>query len=514
MVQATVSFLDLPSETLLRIFHAVSETSASDSRRPRPNGRLIAEDHGRDDAHDSRPSRFPLLALTTSCRRFNSLFRANVGQVIFENTYPPAISARVLQRFPAAKCVEVDLSQCGGVVEAPRTQDVEAFICNVLEARVDCRTMKLGCVETSLTRLHQMMGTCSALEELELSAVSILVGGWLERQPFNWHQVSVFPHQPMLRKVVFNDVTFGTDGLCENATSCWFDSAALPKLQDLKLSRLILSEETFDSLASLASLESLSLCQVQVSNTVLERFLSQLSGLRFLRLERMALPSHAVLSLPVPLEHLEVHDFCALFSDSGNCTSRLSKPAPGMLREPSFSLAKLLISQSRCEQLDYLLPRASSLKEFAFRLGDFDPEGEAYLDSSSLVRFLLECTALTSLELSGSNCSNIWPLPSVFAAISQLRSLKKLTLEYPSQVDSGKQLEGCTVVSKNIPEENLQADIVVLACGPCHRSLETLTIRANSNETAWFNERAIDSCRQLVKECFDSCLLVILDHST
>lgn len=512
MVQAPVSFLDLPSETLLRIFHAVSETSASDSWRPRPNGRLIAEDHGRDAAHDSRPSRFPLLALTNSCTRFNTLFRANVGQVIFENTYPPAISARVLQRFPAAKCVEVDFSQCGGEVEAPRTQDVEAFICNVLEARVDCRTMKLGCLETSLTRLHQMMGTCPALEELELNAVCIQVGGWHERKPSHKHRVSLFPHQPMLRKVVLNDVTFGTGGLCEIVNPCWFDSAPLPKLQELKLSRLILSEETCYNLASLASLESLSLCQVQVSSAVLERFLSHLSGLRFLRLERMALPGQAVLSLPVSLEQLEVHDFCALFLGGG--LSKLSKPAPEMKPEPSFSLAKLVISQSRCEQLDYLLPRASSLKEIAFRLGDFDPEGDAYLDSSSLVSFLSECSALTSLELSGSKCSNIWPVPSVFAAISQLKSLKKLTLEYPAQGDPGKQLEGCLVAFQEALEESLRADILVLACGPCRRSLRTLNVRVNSNATAWFNDRAIDSFRELVDECFDSCSLSILEHST
>lgn len=469
--QNRATILDLPDKAILNIFGSFRCGSA--------RGVLTACNPGGQDTFDvdATAERLCSKSLAACCKRFYTLYRENVCRVVYEYAYSSVVSSRVLKRFPAVCFVELDF------LCVPNGTDLEPCVSSVFKGSANFRTVRIRRASMDIRLLRDMVETCSTLQELQLSRVDLLLDKPSDCYKKEACTLSLLCQQDSLDTLVLDRVTTGVRCSPEKFLDLrWFTFEQLPMLQVLELNRLSGSSETFESIGALVGLQNLELRDVNITVNSLERLLPRLDGLRQLTLDSIDVSDRALLTLPASLFSLSIHG-CQAF------TYIRGIPAASYFTEfAAASLVKLSVTNFMCDVFHLFLPRAANVEEVYFKPcpANYYSNHDGHLRFLSLLKFISKSRRLMRLEIRACSLPASWSKQTLFMALSQVESLKELSLALPSYSKSiwswDKQFEQL-VKDKSCAQPNSLGELInLLSSGPLRHSLRRFDLRIAHNE--------------------------------
>lgn len=342
-----------------------------------------------------------------------------------------------------------------------------------------------------------MMEACVALEEFVLLKCYIFMrkptGAYVDDE----RTLSLCRQHATLRHVSFDTVSIYqgelSDAGMRELDLRWLALDRLAKLRKLSLCGRVKSD-SFECLASLTGLESLTVSRICVPSTFLASHISNLQSLRHLRLAFMNSPEPPLLTICSAMQHLEIESCSFSFRRSDSLPSVL--PAvigvESKIHE-SKSLKKLSIENASFEQFDAQI--LSDIEELYVKAGGLPrgPRGDFAFAPFCLL--LPKCAALIRLAV---DLRIGKPEPFFFQCISELPNLRVFTFRAPH-----KRL----IPRDGDPHLTVQEAICILSSGPCCHSLRFLNLRVPFNNSLRQVSWIVVDYRQLVSRIFDSCVL-------
>lgn len=393
-------------------------------------------------------------SLGSCCIRLNEIYRTSVRQLSLTRVYGEEDCAKIRQRFPCICSFEFDFKKC--FFTSPH------LISGTYPNYPNCMLQSVQAVDKiallnaamHAREVQAMVENCSGMKTFELCRFSVVLDHNAMEVPGEGSTLSLELHATTLEELIVTEsaIKFSPHPcLISRRKECavdlrWLNFPRLFALKTLSLASLGFSNGSLSQLATLTSLESLSLCRLSVHDRDMVSFLPSLSKLRSLRLSGcQELSSRVLQCLPLELKYLDISGTAILGIPPG--AARTENESSKTAR----SIKTVVAENMTNPRFDFLLKNVAGASIERLYLGGSKPRRSTSVLSTELVYMLTKTPNLLNLSLESVGGLD----ESVCLSISQLSCLRKLDVSRTDVSD---------------------ACLVILGSGPCRHSLRRIQL--------------------------------------
>lgn len=364
-------------------------------------------------------------ALISCCRRLNELFRYGVRDACFYYLHPSTAITRFWNRYPYVEELSLlrgcslplrmaELPHRGRVGLIPKADSEDGFLCAIV--RPCLKSLFLNGLALRIATLRSVVETCVGLETLCMNHCHVLTDTPNINLPGELQgplgSFSFGKCGKTLKKLSVSNSVFSSVARVLPVNSLfWYPLTQLHALESLGIYDMVISEESFASIATMSSLQDLSLSGTNLYDSTASLLFSALSHLRSLSVRSCRLLTADAQKIPLPpsLEKLDVAS-TRYFAGAISC-SRPSAMAPDFCPYPK----ELCASECDLERVDFFLSSATGIKKL--ELVD-----SCILNSANFVRLSGQLEVLNLAKTRGLS-------GNIFSAVSRLASLEIFDVE-------------------------------------------------------------------------------------